>query len=56
MGEEFEAENQTLAGLLIERLGEIPAKGKRVELAGHFFVIRRVTRNRILEVEVHKKQ
>jgi len=56
LGVEFDSENRTLAGLLIGRLGEIPARGKRVDLAGHSFVIRRATRNRILEVEVQKKQ
>jgi putative hemolysin len=56
LGVEFHSENRTLAGLIIERLGEIPVRGKRVGIAGHLFVIRRVTKNRILEVEVRKTE
>jgi putative hemolysin len=55
LGTEFESENRTLAGLLIGRLGEIPARGKRIDLAGHSFVVRRASRKRILEVEVRRQ-
>ncbi len=54
LGVEFESENRTLAGLLIGRLGEIPARGKKIDVAGHSFLIRRASKRRILEVEVRK--
>jgi putative hemolysin len=56
LGVELDSQNRTLAGLLIGRLGEIPARGKQIEFVGHSFVIRRVSKNRILEVEVQKKR
>ncbi len=50
----FEAESRTLAGLIMDRLGEIPRKGKQLTLSGHLFTIGRVSRRRILEVEVRQ--
>ncbi len=56
LGVTWESESRTVGGLIIERLGEIPAAGATVLLAGHELVVRRVSQKRILEVEVRKPQ
>jgi len=52
----FDSESRTLAGLIIERIEEIPVKGREIILSGLTFTIQRVSRNRILEVEVRRKE
>jgi CBS domain containing-hemolysin-like protein len=51
---DFETESRTLSGLLIEKLGEIPEAGRRIILSGHTFLVRRVSKRRIHEVEVRR--
>lgn len=56
LGTHFNSESRTLAGLIIEQVEEIPVKGREVELSGSLFTIRRVSNNRIIEVEVRRKR
>ena len=51
---ELISENRTVAGLLMERLGSIPARGTGVRIEGQDFIVRRVGKNRIIEVEIRK--
>jgi CBS domain containing-hemolysin-like protein len=53
---EFESESRTLAGLLTERIGEIPTRNSRITLSGILFIVRRVSRKRILQVEVRRAE
>ncbi len=55
LGVSCESESRTVGGMVIERLGEIPAAGTTLELAGAQLVVRRVSQRRILEVEVRKQ-
>jgi putative hemolysin len=52
---EFETESKTLSGLLIERLGEIPEIGTRIEVDDHLFIVKKVSKKSIQEVTVKKK-
>jgi CBS domain containing-hemolysin-like protein len=56
LGASCDSESRTVGGLVIERLGEIPAAGTTLELSGAQLVVRRVSQRRILEVEVRKPQ
>jgi CBS domain containing-hemolysin-like protein len=51
-GVDIESESRTAAGLIIEQLGEIPDTGPRVTVSGLEFTIKKISRSRILEVEV----
>ena len=53
-GLEVDSESHTVAGLIFERLGEIPEPGTRVSAAGLELTVRKTSRNRILEVEARK--
>ncbi len=55
LGVSCESESRTVGGLVVERLGEIPAAGTTLELTGAQLVVRRVSQRRILEVEVRKQ-
>ncbi len=52
---QLESESHTVAGLVTEQLGEIPAEGARVVVGGLELTVRRVVRNRILEVEARRQ-
>jgi putative hemolysin len=56
LGIAWESESRTVGGLIIERLGEIPAAGATLVLGRHELVVRRVSQKRILEVEVRERQ
>jgi CBS domain containing-hemolysin-like protein len=45
---------ETLAGLLLARLGHIPAPGERVEIGGRRFTVVEVDRRRISKVRVEE--
>lgn len=54
--EEFRSESETLAGLLLELLGEIPAKGRLISFGGFDFIIETVDKRRIREIRADKKR
>ena len=54
LGITFDTDGKTLAGLIIEKLDEIPDKGACLELSGYSFLILEVDKNKIVEVEVRK--
>jgi putative hemolysin len=45
----------TLAGLLLEMLGEIPSKGRVISAGGFDFTIEAVEKRRIREIRAVKK-
>ncbi|MFW6365448.1 MAG: transporter associated domain-containing protein, partial [Spirochaetota bacterium] len=45
-------ENETMGGFIIEVLGHIPSKGESVETRNYRITVRRVTRNRIMSLEI----
>jgi CBS domain containing-hemolysin-like protein len=45
---------ETLAGLLLNRLGHIPAPGESVEIGGRRFTVVEVDRRRIAKVRVEE--
>ena len=49
-----ESDSRTIAGMLIEKLGEIPAKGESIKINGFLIVVTKATRNRIVEVEIRR--
>ncbi len=53
--EDFIGESETLAGLLLELLGEIPAKGRVISIGGFDFIIETVEKRRIREIRAEKK-
>lgn len=55
LGVPCESESRTVGGLVVERLGEIPAAGTTLELGAAQLVVRRVSQRRILEVELRKQ-
>lgn len=48
------AESRTLSGFIIEKLEDIPEEGKELRVDDMVFVVRAVSLNKILEVEVRK--
>ena len=52
---ELDSEARTVGGLVIERLGDIPSVGAEVIVSGHVFAVRRISKNRISEVEVRRQ-
>lgn len=55
LGLPFESESRTVAGLVTERTGEIPAPRTQIAGPGWRLVILRATRTRIIEVEVRRE-
>jgi gliding motility-associated protein GldE len=53
--EEVRGESETLAGLLLELLGEIPVRGREISAGGFRFVIESIENRRIREISVEKK-
>ena len=47
-------DSETLAGLLLELLGEIPLKGRVIEAGSFRFIIEKVEKRRIMEIAVEK--
>lgn len=54
--EDYIGESETLAGLLLELLGEIPSKGRVISIGGFDFTIESVGNRRIREIKVVKKE
>jgi putative hemolysin len=54
--EEFKGDSETLAGLLLEMLGEIPQKGRKVTISDYEFTIESVDKRRIREIRVARKE
>jgi len=54
--EPFIGEAETLAGLLLELLGEIPSKGRVITISGFNFIIESVDKRRIREIRAEKKE
>jgi putative hemolysin len=52
--EEVRGDSETLAGLLLELLGEIPVKGRTISAGGFKFTIETVEKRRIREISVEK--
>jgi len=52
LGEEIISESRTVAGLITDTLGEIPAVGTRLVINGVEFTVNRIGKTRILEIEV----
>ncbi|MBE0666540.1 MAG: hemolysin, partial [Bacteroidales bacterium] len=52
--DEMVGESETLAGLLLEHLGEIPQKGKVISLGEFTFTIELVEKRRIREIRAIK--
>lgn len=52
--EEARGDSETLAGLLLELLGEIPVKGRTISAGGFKFTIETVEKRRIREISVEK--
>lgn len=53
--EEVRGESETLAGLLLELLGEIPTKGRVISAAGFRFTIESIENRRIREISAERK-
>ena len=54
LGQDIISESHTVAGLITDTLGEIPNVGTRVLIGGIQFTVKRISRTRILEVEVRR--
>ncbi len=54
--DDFIGESETLAGLLLELIGEIPQKGRVIPLGDFSFTIESVEKRRIREIRVVKKE
>jgi putative hemolysin len=54
--EELKGDSETLAGLLLEMLGEIPQKGRKITIGNYEFTIEAVDKRRIREIRVVKKE
>lgn len=52
---ELRGDSETLAGLLLEMLGEIPAKGRMITAGGFDFTIESVEKRRIREIRAVRK-
>lgn len=52
---DIRGDSETLAGLLLELLGEIPVKGRVISAGGFKFTIETVEKRRIREITVEKK-
>ncbi len=52
---DIRGDSETLAGLLLELLGEIPARGRSISSGGFKFTIETVEKRRIREITVEKK-
>ena len=50
----FETESRTISGFITEQLEEIPVTGVEMRIDGLLLIVRNVSQNRILEVEVRK--
>ena len=50
----FESENRTISGYIVEQLEDIPEAGRELDAEGLHFVVTRVSRKKVLEVEVRK--
>jgi len=55
-GVTFHTKSRTVSGLIIENLGEIPEKGRVVNISGLRFKVLKVDKTRILHVEVEREQ
>ena len=53
--EEVKGDSETLAGLLLELLGEIPTKGRVISAGGFRFTIESIENRRIREITAEKK-
>ena len=53
--EDIRGDSETLAGLLLELLEEIPSKGREISMGGFKFTIDSVENRRIREITVEKK-
>ena len=51
---ELESENRTLSGYIIERIEDIPAVGAELSIDGNTLIVKKVSRRKVLEVEVRK--
>jgi putative hemolysin len=47
-------ESETVGGYVIELLGHIPQKGESVKSSKHIFIVRNVSKNRIVSLEIKK--
>jgi len=54
LGTTVDAESRTISGYIIEVLEDIPQEGKKLRIDGLMFIVRAVSRRKILEVEVRK--
>jgi len=52
---EVRGDSETLAGLLLELLGEIPVKGREITAGGFRFTIESIEKRRIREISAEKK-
>ncbi len=51
---EFEAESRTISGYMIEIIEDIPEPGQELRIDNLLFIVRSVSRKKILEVEIRK--
>jgi CBS domain containing-hemolysin-like protein len=49
-----EGDYETIAGLVLERLGRIPVTGDSVDVDGWRLTVRNMDRHRIAELSVHR--
>ncbi len=52
--EDLPTENRTVAGLITQQLEEIPAAGTKLIIGRLEFIVKQITRNRILKIEVRR--
>ena len=52
----FESDSRTVSGFVIEKLEEIPQVGAELRVDGVLFVVRAVSRRKVLEIEARKIQ
>jgi putative hemolysin len=52
--EDLKGDSETLAGLLLETMGEIPEKGRKLTIGGFEFTIESVDKRRIREIRVSR--
>ncbi len=52
--QEIASESRTVAGLIIDSLGEIPAAGTKLVIGDIDFTVKRISKTRILELEVRR--
>lgn len=53
---EFASEKRTVSGMIMEHLGEIPARGKTIKISGILFTVCKAGKTKIIELQATKER